>query len=71
MPAQVTISPDGGTLYVSNSFANTLSVLSTATLAVTATVKTGNQSGAIAVARSGKALYVTNQGSSTVSVIAG
>jgi YVTN family beta-propeller protein len=55
---------------VSNAIADTLSVLSTATLAVTATVQTGTQPDVIAVTPSGKALYVTNQTSSTVSVIA-
>jgi YVTN family beta-propeller protein len=55
---------------VANSGANTVSVISTATNTVTATVTVGNNPRGLAITAAGDIVYVANSGSGTVSRIA-
>jgi YVTN family beta-propeller protein len=77
-PYGVAFSPDGTKVYVANSNDNTVSVIDTATNNVTATVPVGNGGRGhhggnypygVAVSPDGTKVYVTNEGSNTVSVI--
>jgi YVTN family beta-propeller protein len=68
----VAVSPDGGTVYVTDEGSNTVSVIAAATNTVTATIPVGVGAHPIGVAVSpnGSTVYVANEGSNTVSVIA-
>ena len=76
-PQSVVISPDGSTLYVAGSGditdgeAGTITMISTATDAVTGTISVGDNAGAAAVALSpdGETAYVADAGTNAVSVI--
>ncbi len=68
-PKGVAITPNGAYAYVTNYDSNTVSVISTVTDTVTATIPVGNHPLAVAVAPNGAYAYVTNRGDSTVSVI--
>ena len=70
-PRGIGISPDGTTLYVANLTASTLSVINTATNAVTATVAlaAGAQPAALAMNSAGTFIYLANIGNNTVSVV--
>ena len=76
-PQDVVISPDGATLYVAgsgdnaNNQAGTITMISTATDAITGTVSMGDYNGAAAVALSpdGTTAYAANAYSNVVSVI--
>jgi YVTN family beta-propeller protein len=67
----VAITPDSSTVYVTNPLSNTVSVISTATHAVTATISLPANSypRGVEVTPNGAFAYVVNQGTSTVSVI--
>ena len=54
--------------YISNSGSNTVSVIDTATNTVTANVAVGAEPTGVAVNAFGTRVYVTNEGSGTVSV---
>ena len=56
--------------YITNYGSNTVSVIATATNAVTATIPVGNEPFGVAVSRDGSRVYVANLYSNTVSVIA-
>ena len=68
-PVALTLSPDGSHVYVANNTDGTVSVISTATNTVTASIATGSGPEQVAVSPDGSRLYVTNGGSNTVSVI--
>ena len=68
-PRALAISPDGSTLYVVNQTGNNVSVVSTATNAITATFAVGSQPISIAINAAGTRLYVGNAGSQSVTVI--
>ena len=55
--------------YISNGSSNTVSVVSTATNTVTATIPAGAAPYGVGVTPDGSKVYVTNNGSNTVSVI--
>jgi YVTN family beta-propeller protein len=64
------VSPDGSKVYVANSFlANSVSVISTATNMVTATIQVGVAPEGVAVTPDGSKVYVANFFSNAVSVI--
>ena len=60
--------PAAGTVYVTNSVADTVSVIDAATGTVTATIPVGGNPDGVAVDPAGT-VYVTNNGDDTVSVI--
>ena len=70
-PIGVAFTPDGTRAYVANSTASTLSVIDTATSAVTATIAlpTGAQPSEVAVTPDGTRVYVTNFGGDSVSIV--
>jgi phospholipase C len=75
-PFAVAATPDGTEVWVTESGGNTVSVISTSTNAVTDTVVVGTYPQGIAIAPSGKTVYVANTGpntgkggSTTISVI--
>jgi len=68
-PAAVALSPDGATAYVANANDNTLSVITTATDTVVATVPVGALPYGVAAAPSGAAVYVTGFGDDVLSVV--
>jgi YVTN family beta-propeller protein len=70
-PEGLALSPDatGSTLYVANSYDNTISVIDTASRSVRAQVPCGNFPAHIAIAPGGNPMYVTNRTSGTVAVI--
>lgn len=68
-PSASVLSPDGTTLYVANYGSGTVSVIDTATNAVTATIHVGNGPNALAISSDGTTLYVANATDATVSVI--
>lgn len=57
-------------MYVANYFSNDVSVIDTATNAVTATIAVGQYPWEVALQQGGDHLYVSNSGSSNVSVVA-
>jgi YVTN family beta-propeller protein len=67
----VAVSPDGSTVYVTNTFSlpNTVSVIDTATNTVSATIPVGRPSLGVAVTPDGSTVYVANVDAGTVSVI--
>jgi len=68
-PYGVAISPDGVNVYVANYGDNSVSVISTATNNVTATVPVGTHPHGLAVSPDGAYVYVANYGNNSVSVI--
>ena len=68
-PAGVAVSPDGKKVYVTNYGDKTVSVIDTATKAVTATVSVGRGPKEIAVTPDGTKVYVANSESGSISVI--
>ncbi|MEI2643979.1 MAG: beta-propeller fold lactonase family protein [Candidatus Nanopelagicales bacterium] len=70
-PREGAVTPDGSTLYVSNSDSpsNSVSVINTATNTVTATITGFNKPWGIAISPDGSRAYVTNSGGNTVSVV--
>ena len=69
-PFGVAVSPTGQTVYVTNSFDNTVSVIAVASNTVTATIPVGASPSGIAAAPNGNSVYVSNSADNTVSVIA-
>jgi YVTN family beta-propeller protein len=67
-PARAVITPNGSEVYVTNNSSNDVSVISTATDAVTFTIPVGSSPDAIVVTPDGSKVYVGNNGGS-VSVI--
>jgi len=65
----VVVTPNGEYAYVANYGSGTVSVISTASNTVTATVTVGSKPTGVAVAPNGGYAYVTNAGGTTVSVI--
>ena len=68
-PVALTVSADGRQVYVVNGTDGTVSVVSTVTNTVTATIPVGSGPQQIAASRDGARLYVTNGADNTVSVI--
>jgi len=64
------VTPDGSTVYVSNDKGSTVSVISTETNTVTATIPVGPSAFGLAATPDGSTVYVANGGSDTVSAIA-
>src|SRR3954468_11054403 len=56
-------------IYVSNQLDNTVSVIDGGTRKTLATVRVGVSPGQMAVSRDGKAVYVANTGSNSVSIL--
>lgn len=65
----VLVSPDGGTVWVANASANTVSVVDAQSLTVLTTVPVGFVPGALGLLPARGELYVLNSGSATVSVL--
>ena len=65
----VAITPDGKHAYVTNNVDGTVSVITTATGAVSAPITVGNAPIGVAITPDGKHAYVANNGDGTVSVI--
>ena len=63
------ITPDGKHAYVANNGDGTVSVITTATGAVSRPITVGNAPTMVAITPDGKRAYVTNYGDGTVSVI--
>jgi len=69
-PAGLALSPDGSSLYVTSSAANSVTVISTATnLVVGSPIAVGVIPFGVAVSPDGTRIYVANQGSASVSII--
>ncbi|WP_405583027.1 Ig-like domain repeat protein [Streptomyces sp. NBC_01190] len=68
-PTSVAVTPSGLSGYVTNEDDNTVSVISTATNTVIATIPVGSVPFWAAVSPDGLSVYVTNSGGNTVSVI--
>jgi YVTN family beta-propeller protein len=68
-PLGVSVTPDGGTVYVTNQDDSTVSVIATATNAVTATIPVGRGPSGVSVIPDGSKVYVVNETDNTVSVI--
>lgn len=68
-PTGLAVSGNGAVAYVANQGGNTVSVLNTATGAVSKTVKVGSQPSAVAVSSDAGRAYVANRGGGTVTVI--
>ena len=68
-PGGINITPDGARLYLTNSAANTVVVIDTATDTVVATIPAGLNPFGVATAPDGAHVYVTNSVSQTISVI--
>jgi YVTN family beta-propeller protein len=65
----IALSPDGAWVYVANTTSNTVSVISTATSSLVATVEVGIEPVGIAVRPDGLEVWVSNHVSDTLSVI--
>ena len=68
-PVGVAITPDGTHAYVANIIVGTVSVITTATGAVSPPITVGNGPDEVAITPDGKHAYVTNAFARTVSVI--
>ena len=68
-PAQIAVSPDSSTAYVTNRVDGTISVIDLADLAVTATVPVGAQPWGIVFSPSGGTAYVALAGDNAVAVL--
>ena len=68
-PEGVAVTPDGRSVYVTNSGANTVSVMDTTTNTITATTIGFNQPTGLAIHPNGTRAYVANTGNNTISVI--
>jgi YVTN family beta-propeller protein len=68
-PLKLAISPDGAFVYATNFDSKNVSVISTATNSVVATVPVGNEPYAVAASPDGAFVYAGNFGDSTISVI--
>jgi YVTN family beta-propeller protein len=68
-PSQIALSPDGTTLYVTNTASNTVSVVAVATSAVVATIPVGSAPVGVSFRMDGQRAYVTNGSGNTVSTI--
>ncbi|MGD0711553.1 MAG: PKD domain-containing protein, partial [Bacteroidales bacterium] len=62
MPFGISVSPDGSKVYVGNQFSNTVSVINTATNAVTDAITVSNMPIGISVSPDGSKVYVTLAG---------
>lgn len=69
IPCGVAITPDGAHVYVTNDGDGTVSVIDTATNAVSATITVGSVPLGVAITPNGLTAYVTNVGDGTVSII--
>lgn len=68
-PIGLAVSPDNGSLYVTNSGDNTLTVINISTNRPVATINVGNTPYSVAVSPDGRTVYVSNSKNDTVSVI--
>lgn len=69
VPGEVTISPDGARVYVTNGLAASLAVADTAAGSIVTNVKVGAEPLGVATSPDGKRVYVTNFQGGTLSVI--
>ena len=69
IPCGVAITPDGTRAYVTNDGDGTVSVINTATTAVTATIHVGNGPNGVTVNPAGRTAYVTIINGASVLVI--
>jgi YVTN family beta-propeller protein len=69
-PQGVAVSPDGKTVYVTNTVQGLVDVISAATNRVTGTIRVGQLPWQLALSSNGGTLYVANGDSDSVSVIA-
>jgi YVTN family beta-propeller protein len=69
VPRGFSLSPDGARLFVTNSWDDTLSVIDTKTLAVTATWPVGAEPSSVVEDRAAKRLYVANRIGNDVAVL--
>ena len=69
VPRGISLSPDGTRLFVTNSWDDTLSVIDTKTLAVTATWPVGAEPSSVVEDRAAKRLYVANRIGNDVAVL--
>ena len=69
VPRGFSLSPDGARLFVTNSWDDTLSVIDTQTLEVTATWPVGAEPSSVVEDRAGKHLFVANRISNDVAVL--
>ncbi|MDZ4265061.1 MAG: beta-propeller fold lactonase family protein [Mycobacterium sp.] len=67
-PTSVAVSPDGATIYVANAFGDSLSVIDTASGAVT-TIAVGDAPNGVAITPDGSTVLVTNFNDDTVSMV--
>jgi YVTN family beta-propeller protein len=68
-PEEVSFSPDGSKVYVTNPGSNTVSVINATTNAIIATISVGSQPSGISVSPDNSKVYVTNDGTNTVRII--
>lgn len=68
-PSGVAVTPDGAALYVACTGDDTVQVVRTSNLTVSATIKVGSQPWGVAVGSDGEYVFVTNSADDTVSVI--
>jgi YVTN family beta-propeller protein len=68
-PEDVTVSPDGSTVYVTNTVQGVVDVISAAANRVTRTIRVGELPWQLALSSGGSTLYVANGDSNSVSVI--
>jgi YVTN family beta-propeller protein len=68
-PHGVVVSPDGGTVYVTNTTQNVVEVIDAASNRVTGTIPVGQMPWQMALSSNGATLYVANPDSDSVSVI--
>ena len=69
IPDGIVVSPDSSTVYVSDEFTNTVSVIDAVTNTLTATIPVGSVPGSLAITPDGLTLYVLLQGIDGVQVI--
>jgi YVTN family beta-propeller protein len=68
-PEDVTVSPDGSTVYVTNTVRGLVDVISAASNRVTGTIKVGELPWQLALSSDGSTLYVADSDSNAISVI--
>ncbi|MEZ0342901.1 endo-1,3-alpha-glucanase family glycosylhydrolase, partial [Mycobacterium sp. pV006] len=59
-PSGLAISPDGGAIYVTNQYSNSLSIINASTLSAVASISVGMRPSSIAISSDGMTLYIAN-----------